>query len=226
MKPQKKEAARDLRRHGKSINYIAKELEVSKGSVSVWVRDIKLSQEQQTALDLQNPARQLPSANRAKIGQKNSNTWRKRRLAFQEEGRLRANEIPLQQVAMLYWGEGSKHKNTFRIVNTNPHLLRLCKDHVEDIFQGPFPWEFNVGLHNTHQMPLQIIEEFWLKVLGLPQSSLRNANIDPRDHTGRRNKKHHPYGSGHIRLNRTDIVQTIYGAIQEIGKFNEPRWLG
>jgi hypothetical protein len=35
-----------------------------------------------------------------------------------------------------------------------------------------------------------------------------------------------PYGVGNLDVNRsTRIVQHIYGAIQEYGGFDEPRWL-
>lgn len=51
MKPEKKNEARRLRLQGQSIRHIAEEISVSKGSVSKWVRDIELKEEQRTALD-------------------------------------------------------------------------------------------------------------------------------------------------------------------------------
>lgn len=45
-----REQALELRRQGMSMRDIASTLHVSKGSVSLWVRDIVLTQEQQAVL--------------------------------------------------------------------------------------------------------------------------------------------------------------------------------
>jgi transposase len=55
MKTQERELARVLRRdEGASIKDIARRLNVSVSSVSVWVRDVELSEGQEAILRLQN----------------------------------------------------------------------------------------------------------------------------------------------------------------------------
>ena len=49
-KTKEKEEARALRRDGSSIKEIAESLNVAQSSVSVWVRDIKLSHDQEKTL--------------------------------------------------------------------------------------------------------------------------------------------------------------------------------
>src|SRR5688572_3496121 len=51
-KPGAREEARRLRQQGMAIKRIAKQLSVSQSSVSIWVRDIVLSDEQMAALKL------------------------------------------------------------------------------------------------------------------------------------------------------------------------------
>jgi hypothetical protein len=34
-----------------------------------------------------------------------------------------------------------------------------------------------------------------------------------------------PWGTTRVSVNRTQVVQTIFGAIQEIGGFERPEWL-
>ena len=34
-----------------------------------------------------------------------------------------------------------------------------------------------------------------------------------------------PYGTTRVSVSRTQVVQTIYGAIQELGGFDRPEWL-
>ena len=50
MKKQEKEKAIALRKQGLSVNKIAKEVGASKSTVSLWVRDIKLTDEQKQQL--------------------------------------------------------------------------------------------------------------------------------------------------------------------------------
>ena len=70
------------------------------------------------------------------------------------------------------------------------------------------------------------IETHWLDALGLPRSCLRAHAIDvkPTSSSGRKTNKL-PYGVCSLGINSTRIVQHIYGAIQEYGGFEEPRWL-
>ena len=49
-KTQEKERARALRKQGFSINEICKIVPASKGSISVWVRDIKLTEDRRNIL--------------------------------------------------------------------------------------------------------------------------------------------------------------------------------
>ena len=115
--------ARRLRgEEGLPIKAIARRLGVAKASVSIWVRDVHLSEEQLQALLQMNPAynRQLRGANR------NAEKGRDRRAAAQEEGRRLARRgDPLHAAgAMLYWAEGDKRsKNAARISNSDPEVL-------------------------------------------------------------------------------------------------------
>jgi hypothetical protein len=70
------------------------------------------------------------------------------------------------------------------------------------------------------------IERFWLEVTGLPPGSLRKSIVNVYSKYSlkkRRNKL--PYGACRIVVNRTSVVQSIYGAIQEYAGFDRPAWL-
>ena len=71
------------------------------------------------------------------------------------------------------------------------------------------------------------IEAHWLDGLGLPRSVLRKHMINhtPTSSSGRA-KNRLVYGVCSLRLGSTQVLQHIYGAIQEYGGFDEPRWLG
>ena len=71
------------------------------------------------------------------------------------------------------------------------------------------------------------IEQFWLDVTGLPRSSLRKSMVNKYSRASQRKRVNMlPYGTCKLIVHSTEIVQTIYGSIQELGGFNRPEWLG
>ncbi len=85
--------------------------------------------------------------------------------------------------------------------------------------------EIALRIHcHTHDTGvIELIEKYWLDLLCLPQSCLRKDVIQGR--AVRSRKKRLTNGVCGIRVHRTDLVQHIYGAIQEYGGFDRPEWL-
>jgi len=70
------------------------------------------------------------------------------------------------------------------------------------------------------------IEQFWLDVAGLPASCLRKSSVNVYSKYGQKKRRNKlPYGTCGISVCRTWIVQSIYGAIQELGGFTREAWL-
>jgi hypothetical protein len=133
MKVAERELARRLRREeGLPVKEISERVGVSVSSVSLWVRDIVLTAEQQAALDARNPVRngQLKgtavTASRARTS----------REAAQAHGRRLARENdPLHRAGcMLYWAEGSKRRNTVLITNADADLLATCLEMLQHCY--------------------------------------------------------------------------------------------
>jgi transcriptional regulator with XRE-family HTH domain len=105
MKARERDEARRLRqKDGLSVKEIAKRLSVSKGSVSLWLRDIQLTDAQLAALEYRhhNHANQRNGSRAVLV------KYRELRRQYQEEGRLKARERDPLHIAgcMLYWAEG------------------------------------------------------------------------------------------------------------------------
>jgi transcriptional regulator with XRE-family HTH domain len=228
MKTEEREKARELRRsRGLPIKQIARLVGVGPSSVSVWVRDVPLTSKQLEALQQMNPAynRQLRGANQ------NAERGRDRRRAHQDEGRATAKRgEPLHVAgAMLYWAEGDKaSKNCARISNSDPEVLRLFVRFVRTYFDvGDEKLRVTCHLFTDHFERQFAIEQYWLDVVDLPRSCLRKSFVNvysKYSQKKRRNKL--PYGTCRITVHSTEIVQSIYGAIQEYGGFERPEWLG
>jgi transcriptional regulator with XRE-family HTH domain len=124
MKTLEQRDARRLRQQeGMLIRDIASILGVAKSSVSLWVRDIELSAQQNDILRLANPALNGQLKGQATC----SRRARTERRAAQEQGRLQAKSgDELHRMGcMLYWAEGSKSRNAVQVVNSDPNMLKL-----------------------------------------------------------------------------------------------------
>jgi len=227
-KPAARAAARELRRSGASYKKIAAELGISPSSAFHWTRDIELTQEQ---IDF-NEGRGIKAD--SEVVNRRARTWvkknRDRRRAAQEEGRRLALEGDALHKAgcMLYWAEGAKDKNQLAFANSDVNMVRFFADFLRKSLSVPdedFVVRLNVYLDNG--LSLVAVEEYWLEALELPPTCLRTHQLNhfPTSSSGR--KRNLPYGVCTLKVKRsTTVVQHIFGAIQEYGGFEEPKWLG
>jgi hypothetical protein len=118
--------ARHLREEGHSLGEIARLVGAAKSTVSLWVSDVALTQDQRrTLMQAQKEAARRSLAERRG---RYSEVCRQRRIAWQEEGRKLARVGNLDHLAgcMLYWGEGSKSRTrSVEFTNTDPGMLRF-----------------------------------------------------------------------------------------------------
>lgn len=154
---------------------------------------------------------------------------REKRLEYQDEGRERArSQDPLHLAGcMLYWAEGAKSRNSAKLANSDPDLLRLfCRFLTESLSVSPVTISVRLNVYLNNGFSIEEIEAYWLELLGLDRGCLRKHTIDskPSSSSGlKRNKL--PYGVCTVIVHSTRIVQHIFGAIQEYAGFEQPRWL-
>jgi transcriptional regulator with XRE-family HTH domain len=226
MKTRERDQARRLRaERGYSIKQIAALLKVSTSSVSLWVRDIELSQEQHEALHGQNAAYERQRKGQAIMSARR----RAERRAYQERGRLLARRgDPLHAAGcMLYWAEGSKSRNQLAFSNSDPAMVRTFVRFLRTYFElRPVEIRLACYLYADHAERQREIEALWLDLTGLPSASLRKSivNVYSR-YSARKRLNKLPHGTCRIVVNRTRVVQSIYGAIQEYAGFDRPAWL-
>jgi hypothetical protein len=81
------------------------------------------------------------------------------------------------------------------------------------------------NLFADHESRRREIEDFWLELVGLPRTRLRKTTVNrysKYSQKKRRNKL--PFGTC-ITVCDTQLVQNLYGAIQEYGGFEREEWL-
>lgn len=172
--------ARKLRKEGQSIRKIAETLNVSRGSVSIWVRDVYLTGEQITALD-------LAQKRGCYIGRmKGAETQKRRRIqeiamlrneGIKQTGKLSKKEFFVSGVS-IYWGEGSKSENECVISNSDPKMLVFMIKWFKTFFQVKNKdFQCQLGINESHEQRIAEIERKWSNILGIPQSQFTKASI-------------------------------------------------
>jgi transcriptional regulator with XRE-family HTH domain len=163
--------ARILRKRGLSIKTIAKKLEVSSSTVSLWCRDIKLTKEQSDVL--------MEKAHNPYYGRRKDNILRqiKKRLdnieqlkqeGIKEVATLSQRDLFVIGVA-LYWAEGFKKDKRLGFANSDPAMIKLflkwltenCKVPVSDI-------RLRVGLNISHKYRIDTVVSYWSRITNIP----------------------------------------------------------
>lgn len=227
MTDSQKELAVQLRELGRSIGEIANEIGASRSTVSLLVRGVSLTEEQRKelssrggkAITTKSLARDLSRAN----------TFRKRREEHQNRGRERIHSGDSLYLAgcMLYWGEGSKGKNDVRLVNSDPAMLLLFKRFLVECFGiDEHTLRLTINCY-TDLHSLEEIEKFWFDILGLTRQNLRKGQVNNLPKSSKNSKVNKSeWGTVSLQVGRTDVVQEIFGAIQEYAAFDNKKWLG
>lgn len=221
VKREVREKARDMRRQGLSVRNIARLLDVSKGSVSVWVRDIGLLPEQLQAL--KENQRRYAAQNRG--ARANRAKFRNLRLSYQEAGRVKAREgHPLHLAGcMLFWAEGAKDSNRLYFVNSDANMLCLFMRFLrEELAIQEHQMKLYVHCHTTDADQQCRIAAYWLDLLNLPETCFQKVLVKKGSETSRNVL---PNGICSVRVYNVKVIQHIYGAIQEYAGFDNPDWL-
>jgi predicted transcriptional regulator len=222
MKRETREQARLLRQQGHSIKEIAEALQVSRSSVSLWVRDVELTQDQIQALK---ERQQLWGAQNAGASRNRTNATEQRQ-HFQQQGRDQAATASALHTmgCMLYWAEGAKSRNGLNFVNADPNMLELFIRFLrEELAVNDDEMVLYIHSHSQDALEIDRITHYWLTLLHLPPTALRKVLFKAGSQARRNNL---PNGVCSLRVYRTDLVQHIFGAIQAYGGFENPAWLG
>jgi len=224
VKTAEREIARRLRREeGASINEIARRTGAAKSSISRWVRDIELTEEQRESLRI------AAYSGHVKGRTIHAQLRREARMMAQEDGRMRAQQGDGLFTAgcMLYWAEGSKERNRVEFTNSDPQMVgffvRFLKTYWnlrdEDI-------RITCNLFADHIDRQRAIEQFWLDTATLPRESLRRSTVNVYSKYSKKKRKNRlPYGTCRVIVSKTRVVQAIYGGIQALAGFTRDSWL-
>jgi len=200
-----------LRQKGVSIKNIAKILNVSVGSVSLWVRNVLITDEQQRNL----------LTRKGTASEKHIQKFREIRMEYRKNGEEYAlNNFTQSHImgCMLYWGEGEKSRTCCGITNTDPNIIKVFIRFLRENFSIK---DSELRISVRHYQPNEnLIDAFWKNELGIADTTKIKYYLynDSRSKTGLPKNLKHPNGICTLRVrNGTKIVQHIYGAIKIYG---------
>lgn len=200
----------ELRKKGLPLKEISKKIGVAKSSVSVWTRGIDVS------VDTSHFSFQGGKIRKEKAEMQ--------RIRYQSMGRnLAALNEPLHiKGCFLYWGEGEKNKNQCSLVNTDSNLLRVFVTFIKHYFPEK-NLKIEIFSYMNNNLSEDEIKNFWTESLGITDVRRFVKYNAPR---GKEGKHTHPYGMCKVIVSKsTDVVQHIFGAIQQYGSFDNDYWL-
>jgi len=186
-----------LRLEGRSYNQIRAELGVSKGTLSLWLRDVPLTDAQTAA---------LKDNASAKRGAAFASRNERRRDSITAVARGEITELSERELfiagVVAYWAEGTKNKNIpgrrttpVTFINSDPTMIRLFLDWLALLDVGPDRLVFRVAIHESADVDGAV--RFWADFVGVDPSEFKTTTL----------KRHNPKT---IRLNTGD---TYHGCL-------------
>lgn len=174
--------ARELRTQGISVGQIAKDLRVSKSSVSWWVRDIPLSEIQIARLKVS----EIEGREHGLF--KTMQIKRERRVRYLEEfdragidklSSITKNEFFILGLG-LYWAEGGKSPRNRRLefCNSDPGMIKflltwltLCFNVQRESIRCV------VGINQIHFFREELVKKYWSENTGIPLEQFRKTSF-------------------------------------------------
>ncbi|MDP2663942.1 MAG: hypothetical protein Q8P08_00610 [bacterium] len=224
MHPKRQDAFK-LRLSGKSYGEIAKTLEVSKGSLSVWFKNLKLTKTAQNLLE-----EKMRSAREHGLFESNRRRTQTIKIENKKVRQIAANEIKslskyelLLIGAALYWAEGYNRQDKvpspcISFGNSSPDMVVLFLRFLREVMQiSEEKLRPIVQIHKNIKPELAI--NFWAKITSLPQKSFHITHQTSRASKGKRPYNLLPYGTLKLnvvgRQNFFKIKGWIDGVIQQ-----------
>ena len=197
--------ARELRARSWTLDEIARELGVSKSSVSVWVRDVEFTPKPRNRGHRTQKPHPLHLAKLAEIER------------LDEAGRTAVGELDDRELLLvgtaLYWGEGFKGDGAVGMANTDPACLHFFVDWLRRCFDiDESRLRVRVYLHSG--LDLDSAERYWSELLRIPRAQFGKAYRAAADPSRRRSK--HAHGCPAVVYSDSSLHRRVMGLVRAL----------
>ena len=158
--------AEAMRREGRSYREIREVVGVSKGTLSLWLRDVPLTEEQQQELARRTPAAATRRAQAIRAGA----VLRRAQIVADARGQItRLGESELFVAGVVaYWAEGAKNKpwrtgERVAFLNSDPAMITLFLRWLALVGVDEDRLQFRIQIHESADVPGAL--RFWAQVV-------------------------------------------------------------
>jgi len=205
MRFEEKQRARELRRQGWSYNDILKEVGVSKSTLSLWLRDIPLTDEQIAALSCKFRVGREKFIHKMRV--RRDTRWAEYHREAEEEYRTLSQDPEFMFGLALYIGEGSKTKqNDLCIANCDPRVIQKALEFLR--IGIPFA-SLRCAIHLHLGLSVETAEAYWQEVTGLPKTQFHRTSAAISRASGGKKGNLQVYGTCQISAAHTKIRQKL-----------------
>lgn len=221
MKFQEKIQAIKLRKQGKSYKEIRKKIKVSKGTLSVWLKDVVLTEKQKQRLYV---TLRRQNAYKAAKRQQQKKIKRTKKIIYQakrEAVELSKNPLFLMGL-MLYWAEGDKSERTEQVKfsNSDPEMIKIIMKWFRIYCQVPEE-KFRITLHIHTLHCRKNLERYWSNITKIPLKQFYKTYVKPTSLKQRRNILYN--GTCAVQICSKDLFRRIKGwKLNIIEHYNMP----
>lgn len=203
----------ELRKIGKSYSEIKKIINVSKSSLSLWLKDVILTDEQVYGLKM----KKLRAVERYKKSMSIRREERRDR-CYKEQKRKwlpLSNREEFLAGLFLYWGEGNKvSTSSINISNTDPRVIKFGYYWMKSCLKIPKDKIF-IMLHLYTDMDVEKETNYWSQEIGMKISQFKRPYIKNSLRSDI-DQKGFGHGTCGLWAFKTEIKQAILMAIQAI----------
>ncbi len=196
-----------LRAQGQSINQIAKKLKVSKSSVSVWVKDVKLSHKH--ILKLKKNSQSKSSIKKRRESRLRNEQIKRDILINKARGEIGC--ITRRELwvigTMLYWAEGGKTQRMVRFSNGDPEMIKVMMRYFMEVCGIPIS-KIHGYIHIHEHLDFVKAESYWQKISGIPDEQFYKTY---RKSKTKSKRKTLPYGVMDIYIMDVKLFLKIKG---------------
>jgi predicted transcriptional regulator len=198
-----------LRIEGYSLSEIRNELGVAKSSVSLWVRNVELTETQKMRLRQKGFYREAVEKRRTS---RLANEKIKRDLVI-NAAQKSIKKISRKQLwligVMLYWAEGGKTQKAVRFSNSDPEMIKIMMVFFRDICEVPEA-KFRGHIHIHPHLDYKEAEKYWSIISGIPLDRVYKTYRMPNKSS--LNKKDTlPYGTFDVYVLNVELFYKITG---------------
>lgn len=211
----------NLRKQGRTYNEISRRLNIPKSTLSSWFKGKKFSERIKERN--YSEAQKIWSRNITRYNKKRAERVKERNLKIQFE---RAKEIrdlgeyELKLIgASLYWAEGYKRNNMWKVdfSNSDPWMVKIMMRFFREVCKIPED-KFTPIVHLYSGLSAEKAVNYWSKITEVPSKQFQKSFVSKsKASKNKRVSNTLPYGTLHISVNDTYTLNTIFGWIKGLG---------